>query len=309
MDMKNDFRKIIIAELKRFRISFDESKDTAKLCIEYFQVFDKLFILQGKSKVEFSKELIDKLAGFDKDTVAAIDDIKSKLEAGQDISPYLSNDIRKAQKADMLLRNWNIYHAHVKMPLLNRKKKATRSENLLFFTHDRDTVYFIDVLPHPKGDEWFSTELLNIIYDNWKQLLRIAPGVTDFSPKMTDKEFTRGMASFCLLAKVRDCVVFPTNLGVASSGDSVMAVKKADNYLNSLTLLQDFLVESENDILMRIEKEIDKKFDRGTLQLISINIGRGQFVLRNSRGDLILTIGFEEGADDNHSYSVAWEVY
>jgi len=135
----------------------------------------------------------------------------------------------------MLVRNWGIYHAHIDEPAEEGNKKSKGSNKLLFFIYDNDNVYFLDILPHPKGDTWFCTSLLEIIYDNdWKHLLNIVPGITNVEPELSDKQINNYMKSILIFVPVRDCVVCPINFGVASSGDSTVAVKTADHFFGSI---------------------------------------------------------------------------
>jgi len=242
MDLVSDFRDLIISSLKELKASSKElspnykaDDDVFDLTLKYFQLCDKLFIPQKKFNVLFSKELSSKLSCIPDSSHKAILDIKNRLDAGTDIVGYLSRSVRSADSPAMMVRNWNLHHAHIKEPIIEGQRKAKSSDILLFFTYDDATVYFLDVLPHPSGDNWFSTALLEIIYDNgWKHLLNIQPRLSNPKPKLTDAMINQRMKNTVVFIEVRGCVVMPFDGGVASSGDNNMAVKRAGYFVSNL---------------------------------------------------------------------------
>ena len=253
-----DFRKIVLNNLKLNRATFNPSDDTYRLLLNYIQLADKMMIGDHNRKVHFSQEITESLETCTKSVQLAVNDLKTRIENGEDLLPYMSRKVRNANKpsADMLVRNWRIYHAHIDAPA-DDKKLANRSDNLLFFTLDDDNAYFLDIIPHPKGNNWFRTRFLEIIYDNhWKHLLNVYPGAAGVSPNLTEEEINRAMKSSVFGVQVRDCVVFPADLGVASSGDNNMAVKTADRIYGGLQKWQKWLET------VRANPSISKGFSR-----------------------------------------------
>ena len=262
MNFFDDFREIVINKLKSIGAGVNPKNvsNTNKLFLQYLQVLDKLFVPHQKLDVLFSQELMQKMVSFSKGTQNAIKDIKRRLEEGINILGYFSKDVCKSGVVDMLVRNWNIYHAHVDMPWNEAQKHVKRSNNLLFFTHKGCKVYFLDILPHPKGDEWPTKHFLEIIYDNWNDLLNIAPCVTSVKPSLSDKElYLARKRGVYVMVPVRDCVVFPPNLGIASSRDNNLAVRKLGHYMKNLKYWQKWLTEHENELLNELKVQTNKK--------------------------------------------------
>ena len=250
MSLLDDFRELIIHNLRSCKAKFAQSDNTSTLLLKYIQLSDKLAIPKMSFNVNFSKEILAKLSTLGNDSIEAIQDIKHRLENGLDITPYLSKHARSANIPDMLIRNWGIYHAHIAEPLTQSSKYTKRSEHLLFFTFEDNDAYLLDVLPHPKGN-FFSTSLLEIIYDNnWKHLLNIIPGATEVHPKLTDQKINCYMKDTIVPVPVRDCVVMPKNMGVASSGDSGLAVRNAKYFMIGLNEWQEWQdqIEYHNSI-------------------------------------------------------------
>lgn len=103
-----------------------------------------------------------------------IDDMKEKLENGDDVNGHLSKLVFKdMNKTDKMLDDWNIYHLHLRLGSPNVFDKArTQSGDLLMAVILHDDAFFIDVTSH-SNDDWFDVRYLKIIKDNWEQELLI----------------------------------------------------------------------------------------------------------------------------------------
>ena len=69
---------------------------------------------------------------------------------------------------DDLLNDWGIHHLHLGTEY-NKRGKIKRSKNLLFCIINSKSVYFINIQEHKAN--WANKELLEIVYDNWSELL------------------------------------------------------------------------------------------------------------------------------------------
>ena len=92
-----------------------------------------------------------------------------------------------------------------------------------------------------------------IIYDNWPFLLNYRP---DMKPTVTvpDEVEHDGLKKMVLALPFKEGCIFPTSLGVASSGDSSGAVMKVNSVFNNLTASELKLNEKENEIRRKIRK-------------------------------------------------------
>lgn len=108
-------------------------------------------------------------------------------------------------------------------------------------------VHLIDVRKHPKGIEWFVRDLLETVYDNWPWLLHYLPGYA-LIETIEDHDVHNALKNMVVPVPFRNGILIPTTLGVASSGDSGMAVKYAYSILNRLQLWEIDLKKNEEDI-------------------------------------------------------------
>jgi hypothetical protein len=96
----------------------------------------------------------------------AIDRIRAELMRGGDLSPWLSDRIRRRKadpKADLMFNDWQISHFHLGDFYEARNKiKRTTSGTLLFAHIKPDRAVLLDVQPHMS---WTMTALLRILLD------------------------------------------------------------------------------------------------------------------------------------------------
>ena len=168
-------------------------------------------------------------------------------------------------------------------PVIRSDRFSKRSEYLLFAKFKNDTAYFIDVLHHPEvltpnnqaGIEWASSAILLILENNWPELIENTkiPGATMIvgagNPyNQTDLDIAaltaNGITTFI---QGKEGLYLP-NLGVASSGDSTMAVKQATNLWNKCASYKlwydEHYIEVWQDferMLTSLKKEIPDSFD------------------------------------------------
>lgn len=246
MNFQHDLAQIAVQELNDAGISVPNEWDDYHICMKYLEIHQRWFDSSIPYEVKYSKELSDKLESLTPAEQAAIQDIENRLKNCQVLTPYMSKDIRatSVKKSDFLLKNWNIYHLHLEK---SEREKNYINPNLLFFQPKGQAVHLIDVKPHPKGRGWFDRDLLNIIFDNWPELLIYMPDIKPMLPVSDDKmhELLKDAVS---IIPFRDGALFPTNLGIAASGDSALAVRTADRIFNNLTIYQAELVEREVEI-------------------------------------------------------------
>jgi hypothetical protein len=113
----------------------------------------------------------------------AIRDIHRQLALGDDVSPWLSDRVRKRRqdhRADLMFNDWQIVHLHLGR-FFEKPKKVKRSGPLLFAYIGRDTAVLLDVLPH-KPEPWACQHLLRILFARLLQSWNVARCEASFRP-------------------------------------------------------------------------------------------------------------------------------
>lgn len=243
----DDLRSIIIERMKVLRMPIDRNWDTNYLCIKYYDTIRRFCFFQSPVTIHSSSEIKRKMLN---DTEKkALENICSRLETGRPIFPYLSRSINNTniKKSDFCMKNWNIFHTHLgRLP--ENSMQCHRSDRLLFFTHNNNNVYLIDVKKHPKGSEWFDKELILIIYRNWPELLHpvscIKPADKNTIP---DESYFELSKHVIIPIQIEGKFYMPTNFGVATSGDSQIAVEQTDLFFMELSNFSSCILRDMGD--------------------------------------------------------------
>lgn len=278
INLKHDFKEILQEELDNNKIIYNDNNDLFEFMVMYYDAIMRIPIIGEKYNVVFSEYLNRKFSSLPIETQECINDIVNRLKCGKSITTYLSKLALNASTRDNEFQNWNIYHAHVKRISLDYNEPAERSNLLLFFTVKGENVYFIDVKNHPKGDGWFDKLLIEIIYDNWKELLNVVEGATGLKGELPDNKVHKISQTMGILVTVRGKIIMPTNIGNTTAGNSINSTRWALKWRKDLNDLEEKVKKNLNIIKNNIEKELGKKIEK-PLDIHLVKRDDGNFVL------------------------------
>lgn len=248
-DIANLFKKAFISQGIKIPLSWDD-KD---VCLNYFELQKRWLKNNIQYKVFYSKELLTKLPSLSVEEQKIIKKIESKLKSGKNITSFMSKLIRNTdiEKSDFFMKNWNIYHLHIE-EIKSLNQKYTNS-NLLFFHPTEDSVYFIDVRPHPSGSSWYCKDLIEIEHNNWPNLHKYLKGFkpTNYIP---DNKMHNTLKHFITTVDFHDGILFPSNMGVVASGNSYEAVYKSNYLFSIFDIIERKLKEQEKEIVRKIKE-------------------------------------------------------
>lgn len=193
--------------------------DLSNLLIHFFTVYSRRIPVTN-----WNVHISSKLKGRNE-----ILDIMHKLEGGEDVNGFLSNKVKKlnqAKHADLLRSEWGIYHLHF---------KVSRSEDLLFVYFNENDAYLIDILKHEKPDEsvvtWTNTDLIQIMHDNWSNVIEPYIFKTDSDAPVLTTEQRRVLkkkAGNTNVVVSDGTEYMPLGGGFSSSKHPIGAVTKSD---------------------------------------------------------------------------------
>ena len=269
-------------------VYYKNKDDTNRLVIRYYTFCEK-YVFPTKRAVYVSEELQSKIGTLPLAIRAALIKMQQWVEAGEDINCFQSKGLYGKGSRDYQNALYGVIHLHLSAskddakPVILNDRFSKRSEYLLFAKFKNDAAYFIDVLHHPEiltpnnqaGIEWTSSTILLILENNWPELIENTkiPGATMIvgagKPyNQTDLDIAaltaNGITTFI---QGKDGLYLP-NLGVASSGDSIMAVKRATNLWNKCAAYKKWYDEHYIEVwqdfermLTSLKKEIPDSFD------------------------------------------------
>lgn len=159
----------------------------------------------------------------------------SLIEAGGDFKPYLSRDIlkrRQPDKNDALLNSWGIQHLHF---------HRDGTDQLLFCMIAEDTVFVIQALPHNAEYLWVNTQLIQILHDNWPDLIARAKhsGLKAEDIPAAKRHSLRGYNANFPITVTDGTVYLPLAGGTMASGDSQEDRVNCDKIFHELKFWQD----------------------------------------------------------------------
>ncbi len=166
LDFDKDFDNLLIAELTDKNLHIDETGNSEKLRMRYFNY-------KRRSIYEIPREvLISKEFSCPPEYQTGLENVKNKFENGESLLPHLSKELINLDYNDSLLNDWKIYHLHLGSEFEeNGSGFIKRTGPLLFARVEDDKVYFINVMPHT--DSWTKQEMIKIIHNNWPESIEM----------------------------------------------------------------------------------------------------------------------------------------
>lgn len=177
--------------------------------------------------VTMSQEVVAQVLNY-----PAIGQLKRELEQGGDVSPWLSDRVRRRKAdalADLMFNDWQISHFHLGRHFVSPTKVA-RGKLLLFALVKADRAVFLAINPH---GAWTATELLRILLrtspqdmPEWKGVLATQRG------GWTDQELVRlRQAGRGYAIQIDGRTFSPPGAGVSTSGHATRIVVRQFNGL------------------------------------------------------------------------------
>ena len=190
--------------------------------------------------------------------------MEQEIEAGYNLTPYLSKSVLDPYFHDDLLNHWGIYHLHLGEVLKN--DFITRTSSLLYVRFDDENAYFLDIREH---GAWTQQDIIQIIHDNWPQSISAYRTHSNSSVMyhITDedvKKLRKARINFPVM--VSDGIIYEgLGNGVASNGNNIGAVDIRSNIKIKINKWEDGI----NKNLNKIVKDAESKgiFLSGTYQL------------------------------------------
>jgi len=203
-----------------------------------------------------------------------LDDLRTKLERGEDVNPHLSAACRDADDPnfhDRLLNDWDIQHLH--LGPTRSTSLVERSRNVLFARITPSTAYLIAILDHRHKDlpvgtfpVWFRTAVFETLHRNWPESIAHwredgwgVEGAADSDADVLGfrgRQATKGKnpkpatPNFTYLLKLSDAsVYFPVGGGSTMSGHGTHVIHTSNWYSNRVAAVTDDVAQNRDKIL------------------------------------------------------------
>lgn len=218
-------------------------------------------ISQGVRRVERSTEF-----KCPSELLAGLMALATRVEQGQDLTPYLSRRVDDPELPDGMLNEFGLYHFHLGELRLGQPF-AERTGPILIAAVAADRFLMIDVREHGPGHEllWTTSELLDIVNRNWPDALKQWKTQGNLEPAFEISDADRAKlrrANINTLIKLNDgSVAMPPGGGTTTSGASLEVVSWHDSVSRRLGHLQAWLSEHsdyqlKNWSLIGVDKDV-----------------------------------------------------
>lgn len=248
IDLKNDWQSYIEKELIQLDFPILKNLSIHSLTVNYFNIKRRL-ISKSLKKIYEAKEL-----QINENDKAGYSLLKELFLNGGDLTPFLSRDIlKKEYKPDILLNLWGINHLHF---------LESGSENILFIKIIKNDVYFLQSFSHGENGHYpfENIELLNIINNNWPELLR--PYKTNITGEnLTSKQRhnlqAKNHLNTIILLSNGESILPPSGI-ISILGTSFDDIRNADKFLSVLDMWTAELINQENSLCKSLNINTDK---------------------------------------------------
>ena len=262
MNFKKDIDEHLHNALIKNGISINRSD--RKLAIHYFDIRERLLDFDIKFKTLKSKEIDQILSSnvLNADEIMSFNDIVYRLENNKPVDMYLSNYVYDIdiERSDFLLKNWGIYHLHLEKKNSISNSFDRRSDLLLFLKVSANwkNVLLISIDKHPKSVTWYQEKWLEIIDNNWNGELMCYDGGLKVINELPENEVFKATQRQIQAVTINGKVIFPF-LGCATSGDSVINVRRECDLYNFLRNLQEDIIKNYHKYLVDIFRYCRKR--------------------------------------------------
>ena len=174
--------------------------------------------------------------------------VESAMRQGNDLTPYLSKFIRRADYDDPLLKHWGIHYLNLSTNK-NSDQFEERTGTLLYAMFNSKRVYLINVYSH---EECSLQKMVRILHNNWPESIALykLQDVTglDFSVNDQDIKWLIN-ENFNTYIKVNPNIVYaPMGGGLASLSISNDLKRQANSIKAKLKEMESYIVNNIEEI-------------------------------------------------------------
>ncbi|MBI9033148.1 MAG: hypothetical protein JEZ03_01625 [Bacteroidales bacterium] len=255
MCVENIVKDVIKRYFETQGISYDNSEDFDSWLFQYFNFHFK-YIHKKPREVELSTELKESSLYVEYQAILSI--IESKIKDGDNLNPYQSKNLIKADYDDGLFNDWGIHHLHLGIKKDDRMPYfIARSDKLLFVRFEKNKAYLIGVFSHNERELWSMRDLIRIMRNNWPSLIKDKELGMPFEPELNDKELGiwRKKGFLCGF-NVDGMGYILVGDGQSSSGINMKAIRWSHEFKRWLSQNIKLRQDNETDFLEELNKKL-----------------------------------------------------
>lgn len=270
IDLINDFENFlrsqilntsnILQEIK-YESQLEEIEDVDELCRLYLNLRRRLIEPRSR-KIVKSNEF-----NCPSHLEENLDELEEKITQGEDLTPFLSRELRRLNFPDATLNEWGIHHLHLggfKAP----DQFSDGLNEILFAWITHDKIYFIQIMTH---SDWTNRDLIQIIHDNWPNLIAQFR-IGQYFEKISDEDrikWRRGGVSTSITMDDGTTYRGPGIINVNLF--NIFDVRDCSYLINNIENMEQKVIHLENEIKSKIMQIYNVSREKLDLKLVEIN--------------------------------------
>ncbi len=273
IDLREDFKAMILQDVKTDDfLNVSSGTPEEQIILKYFE-FQRKLSFAGPHKVKESQEF-----ECPEECKGGLEKLMGIFREGGDIRPYLNRTSANLNEYDDMFADWGILHFHLGSYIPEGDTFVERGKYVLFaYLHD-ETVYIIDIYDH---DHWADTDVLQVIYNNWPEIIEpyIMPGVESPNVLIGYKERIKlrkvGIVTMIALKNSagENFTIIPPTLGQTAARTSIVDTNNYQIEMNRLFKIEKQIIKHKEEFVKKyklVDDNLSIRLKRITLDKIEL---------------------------------------
>lgn len=260
--------------------------------LDYHKAMKKLISVIPR-KVHYSKEF-----SCPGEYKSALYKLIENIESGKNLLPYMSKRVINPKFNDGLLNDWGIHHFHLSEDFEKDSIFIQRSDWLLLAFVNEIAVYFLNVYPHKKPYLWSHIKLVEIIHNNWPELIEKnrLEGVVGLTEKLDDESYSSlRKANASTFVELGENKVFGLiGGGYASDGSSLEAVRTSNYWYNYIRKIELYVRDEYQSFKIQM-LPFDSCSMYKNLEIKLLTLTEEELILLEKQRNVIIKINYNNG--------------
>ena len=217
------------------------------------------------------------------------------IESGKNLIPYMSKQVKNPAFNDDMLNNWGIHHFHLNIDKEEKTEFIERSDWLLLAFVNEKAAYLLNVYPHKKPYLWTHIKLIEIIHNNWPELIEEnrLDEVVSLGEKLDDKSYrkVRRNNANTLLELGENQVYGLIGGGYSSDGSSIKALRISDYWHNCMMEIESFIHDEYLNFKRQMLTFDSNSMDK-TLEVELMTVTEEEIILLEKQRNIIIKVNY-----------------
>ncbi|MCS5421232.1 MULTISPECIES: glycerol-3-phosphate dehydrogenase/oxidase [Psychrilyobacter] len=225
MKLRNDFKKILKSNAHYYGLTINKDDEIDDLMFKIINYKESIFT-KSSYHLNYSKHFLKQLENLPKKYNDYLDNILNMLKNGDlNVNKFLTKQIKTTSFYDDFRILWGLYHLHIEK-LIKGKAFSERSNYLLILYKNNSNIYLVDIVEHREPDLWYKKRFLEIIDNEWSDLLPVLQGTSGSDYNEKDIKLYRN-SNINTVINVNGKAVMSTINGISTNGTPFQYVRES----------------------------------------------------------------------------------